>query len=168
MTETFTHRGRTFHLRVERDDAMGEPWREHDGHGIVSDWTTRAKKAGERILVEDRAQCRYYDVAGTQERALKDGWGCSHPDHTHATTKETAACAVERDFQHLRGWCHDDWFFAVLGVRLDGEGVSQTNYLGGVEYGLDNAYVLETARELADEIMARVEVDEPDVQLSEN
>lgn len=41
--ETFERAGHRFRFEVERDDGMREPWKEHDGHGIVSEWTTRKK-----------------------------------------------------------------------------------------------------------------------------
>ncbi len=50
------HEGFTLRATVHRDDDMREPWREHDGHGIVSEWTSRDKRPGERILNRGRAQ----------------------------------------------------------------------------------------------------------------
>lgn len=70
-----THRGRTFRVEAERDDDMGPPWEENDGHGEVSDWTTRDKGPGELVLSADRFSKRYYDFAGACRIARRDGWG---------------------------------------------------------------------------------------------
>ena len=65
--------GRTFKVTIDRDD-MGPPWEEHDGHGPVSDWTTRDKRPGEMVLHQDGRSRRYYDFAGAVVLARKDGW----------------------------------------------------------------------------------------------
>lgn len=38
--------GHTLKIEVERDDDMGPPWAEHDGHGPVSEWERRDKRRG--------------------------------------------------------------------------------------------------------------------------
>jgi hypothetical protein len=179
--DTFEHRGHTFKLTIERDDDMGEPWKEHDGHGIVSDWTTRDKAPGERVLVEDRNHKRYYDVKASTKLARKDGWGCSHSTMDevdgkrvfksgHKTKGEAIACAVDEDFERMRAWCNDDWYWAYAMVRLldeDGEETSEYDTLSGVESDA-GSYWDEVARELADQIVSRIEVETPDAVLSEN
>jgi len=75
--EERTIEGRTYRVRinVQDDTDMGAPWEEHDGHGPVSDWTTREKHPGERLLNSDRGSKRYYDVAEANRIAKRDGWG---------------------------------------------------------------------------------------------
>lgn len=75
--ETFDYRGHSFRVRFKRDDNMGEPWKEHDGHGVVSEWTTRDKAPHERILVSNHYgnSRRYYDVKASTLLARKYGWG---------------------------------------------------------------------------------------------
>lgn len=69
--------GRTYRVRisVQFDEDHGAPWEEHDGHGPVSEWTTRDKRPGERVLVSDRGSKRYYDVQEANRIAKADGWG---------------------------------------------------------------------------------------------
>lgn len=137
------------------DECHGAPWEEHDGHGIVSDWTTRAKLPGERVLVSDRNSKRYYDVQGTMVIALRDGWG---PMIEGKTRRESAALAVDRDYENLRAWCNDEWHWigirAVAQVTLDTNGVIQhlsSGGLWGIESDSDKAYFAEVAaEELAD------------------
>lgn len=184
--DTFTHRGYEFRVSIERDDFMGEPWKEHDGHGIVSEWVSRAKYPEERILCSDRGSYRYYDVAATMRRALKEHWGPVHctvcgktrteanhttlplveaHDFTPETRHQTAARAVEADYERLRAWCHDEWEWISIVLRLvDGDEVAS---LSGIESDAGE-YLDEAARELADEIVSRIEVDEPHAILSEN
>jgi hypothetical protein len=65
-------------IRTEPDEDMGAPWKEHDGHGPVSDWRPAAsKRAGERVLCEDRGQACFYDFAEAVRIARRDGWGAT-------------------------------------------------------------------------------------------
>jgi hypothetical protein len=90
---TLTHRGRAFTVTVDRDDDMGAPWEEHDGHGPVSDWTTRDKRPGEMILnTEGRGRSRrYYDFAAACRQARAEGWGWLPGDLT--TTRDPVSAA---------------------------------------------------------------------------
>lgn len=75
MDDTFEIDGVTFRARTEYDDSHGAPWDEEDGHGPVSDWTSRGKLPGELVLCEDRGKRRYYDFAETCKIARKEAWG---------------------------------------------------------------------------------------------
>ena len=198
--DTFEHRGRMFRVRFPRDESMGAPWEEQDGNGVVSDWTTRDKAPGEKVLVTVHKYRRYYDVQASIEIAKRDGWGpkrcavCGEEagglgtsmygsvhkygpllehDFTPETREEQAIRAVEEDYEYLRGWCADEWEYVGVVVCLcdddgnpDGGPDTQAS-LWGIESN-SGGYLNTVARELADEIMALVEVDNPDVQLSEN
>lgn len=151
--DTFTVDGRQFRLDILPDDCMGPPWKEHDGHGIVSEWTRRDPEEGERVLVGDRGSHRYYDINASIQLALKDGWDA--PPYG-GTDNEKAVRAVERDFQHLQDWCNDDWSWVCLKVTLlDGEDAGEFETLGGVE---SNAYehISDEAHELAGQLLYRV------------
>lgn len=171
---TFTHRGYTFKVRFPHDEDHGAPWEECDGHGPVSDWTRRAKRPGERILIEDRESRRYYDVAEALQIARRDQWNTlSIPAPAGGETpRQQAARAVEADYEYLRRWCRDEWQYVGVVVCLcdddgnadGGEGTEASVW--GIESDADD-YLTETAYELADEIMARIEVEQP-AQLSEN
>lgn len=67
----------TITATIEHDSDTGAPWLEHDGHGPVSDWTTRAKRPGELLLHSDGPHKRYYDFAQACRIARRDGWGIS-------------------------------------------------------------------------------------------
>ena len=166
---TFTHRGHTFRVRFPHDADHGAPWEECDGHGPVSDWTRRDKRPGERILIEDHGSRRYYDVAEALQIARRDGWNTlSIPAPAGGETpRQQAARAVEADYAFLRGWCRDDWQYVGVVVCLEDDDDTQQASLWGIESDADD-YLTETAYELADEIMARIEVEQPDAQLSEN
>lgn len=195
--DTFEQGGYTFRVRYERDDFMGEPWKEHDGHGPVSDWTRRAKRPGERVLVQDHGSRRYYDFAEAIQIARRDDWGPEHcavcgaeaggigtaaygtihasepADHpfTAESKGATAARAAERDFAYLRGWCADEWEWTSVTVQQleDGEPTGEPESLSGIDGDHDHGqYLTSVARELASELLARIEVDEPDVIRSEN
>lgn len=68
-------RRRTFVVAVMPDSDMGAPWKEHDGHGVVSELTGRAKRPGEVVLHQDRRGARYYDWQESCKRARDEAWG---------------------------------------------------------------------------------------------
>jgi hypothetical protein len=140
--------GFTFRARIEADCGMGEPWKEHDGHGVVSDWTTRDKRPGEIVLASERRSRRYYNVQETMKLARRDGWGLGDDDKASLlerlrrtrvaqpgaggryilqelpgpwkplTRAEITVEAVRRDFEQLRRWCDDQWHWVGLVVEL--------------------------------------------------
>jgi hypothetical protein len=134
--------GWTALVRTERDDDYGPPWEEHDGHGEVSAWRSYdprnedgGKRAGERVLCQDGRSARFYDFAAAIVTARKDDWGCGDDTHAHVTAGQRAACAVERDFEFLRGWATDQWEWITIIATLfdaDGEEVASDS-LSGVE-----------------------------------
>ena len=160
--DTFEHKGRTYRVEFPYDDSHGAPWEECDGHGVVSDWTTRDKAPGERVLVSDRSSKRYYDIAETMRIAKRDGWGLGNDklaDLAQAlgrmpTKKEIIAKAVENDFEYLRSWCNAEWHYCGAIVTHNDSG--ETESLWGIE---DNAYdyLAEVAHDLADEIAYRLD-----------
>ncbi len=158
--DNFTHNGREFRVEFPRDDDHGAPWDEEDGHGPVSEWTTRPKLPGERIIAEDtNGYCgstrsrRFYDVQEAMKIARRDGWDAK-PYQT-GTKGEQAARAVEADFEWLRKWCNDQWHYlgVIVTARCDrcGKFCGPSESIWGIESESEE-YLDETARELADEI----------------
>jgi hypothetical protein len=180
--DTFERRGYTFRVNFRDDDTIREPWKEYDGHGVVSEWRSKdSKRPGEKILIEDRGRCLFYDVQATTKIAKKDQWGCKHSKieggvfiSGHETKGEALACAVESDYDRLRRFCSGDWQYIGVVVTMiefddddDEADTDERESVWGIES--DSAdYLTETAHELADEILSRVEVDNPDIQVSEN
>lgn len=160
--DTFEHKGREFKVTFPREDSQDTPWDWSDGHGVVSEWTTRDKSPGERVLIADRHSKRYYDIAETTKIAKRDGWGLGTKELAALaqavgrmpTHKEIIAQAVERDFEYLRGWCNDDWTYVTVAVEHEESG--ETEYLGMAESS-NNDYLDTCARELADEISSRLD-----------
>ena len=111
------YRGYKMLISIHHDEDTGAPWEENDGHGIVSEWTTRDKQPGELVLGSERRSRRYYDFAATLKLARRDGWGLSDNDIAKLakqlgrkpTAKQILNESVIRDFEYLRGWCQDDW-----------------------------------------------------------
>lgn len=153
----FEHKGFTFVARVELDECMGAPWKEHDGHGPVSDWRRRNdygrydKAPGERLLYEDHGSALFYDFAEAIRIAKREGWGSAGDDGLKAGEK--ALRAVERDYDRLRRWCENDWCWVSVLVTLKG-----TDYcasLSGIESD-EREYLAVVARELADEVLSEL------------
>jgi hypothetical protein len=149
------HKGFTFNVRIMADEFHGAPWKENDYHGEVSDWRRRGydghypKAPGERLLYEDRGSARFYDFAGAVAKARKEGWGSQGDDGLSKGAK--AVQAVERDFEYLRQWCNNDWFY--IGVVVSVPGLDEDRSVWGIESNADD-YIKETARDLADELLA--------------
>lgn len=154
----------TFRVRAEEDTDCGPPWKECDGHGPVSEWTTRKKRPGERILNKDGTSRRYYDVEGATKQAWKEGWGIGIERLAELakelgrapTCGEIVAKAVELNFDYLHGWCNNEWHYQCLEIRLldeEGEETDVVQYLGMVEDSDDGKYMEEQAREMAEELM---------------
>lgn len=149
--------GFTCIARLEHDQDAGAPWENAEGHGSVSEWTTRDKLPGERVLSEDRRSKRFYDFAEAIKTAKRDGWGCKGGRLEGETVGQYAARAVEEDFKFLQSWCRDDWHYVGVIVEVSREEVELGQAsLWCVECnvpGTDNGYLLEVANELLDEAM---------------
>lgn len=165
-TFDFEHAGKQFRAYVELDDDTSAPWERAEGHGVVTDWTTRDKKPGELVLIEDRRSKRFYDVPASLARAKSEGWGLSADEVVKlsrtlgrtATGKECIARAVEMDYEFLRAWCNDEWQYIGVCVCLltdDGEPVGDkyAAALWGIESNADD-YIHETARELTGDALS--------------
>lgn len=152
----FEFEGRTFHVEVLDDDFCSPPWEEYDGHGPVSEWTRRDKKAGEWVLCEDKGSKRYYDFSEAMKMTKRDEW--DSPPYGVGTKGERALRAVTADFEYLRRWCTDQWKYVTLHVVLfNGDDILYEDYLGRVEYDYtSDGYWLEAARELAAKVMYEV------------
>lgn len=161
--KTFEIDGYEVTVTAHADEHMGEPWKEHDGHGIVRESRghhpgsgNSTKRPGELVLSSDRGFARFYDYAATLKLARKDKWGLC-PEHVvklaqkigrQPTAREITAASVLADFEHLRAWCNDEWqwqgftteIIAPDGGKVDGESV----------WGYDDGdYMMEEAESLA-------------------
>lgn len=113
-------------VELPYDTDHGPPWKECDGHGPVSEWTSRDKRPGECKLSSDRSSKRYYDFAAAVKIARKDRWGLSPEGLVELTTKlgrtptkgQIAVAAVERDCEMLRGWCNNEWHWIGVVVTI--------------------------------------------------
>ena len=121
------------------------PWDNCDGHGPVSEWTTRDKRPGERVLCQDRNFKQYYDWQAACKLARKE-WG----------SKDIEA-AVQADFDYLRAWCNDNWQY--VGVRVAVSNVEDS--IWGVETYKD--YHMEYAKDMARELVGSMRHEEKEV-----
>lgn len=144
--------------RIEQDTDSGSPWDEEDGHGLISDWTSRSKRPGERVLHEERGSYRYYDIQASMAKAIREGWDCEL--FGQGTPRERAARAVERDFKAMRAWCNDEWYYCgvVLSVAKNGYTLDEhAASLWGIELNYpgseNNDYLTEVANDLLGEAL---------------
>ena len=149
-----------YRATIVRDDDVTPPWKSDDGYGPVSEWTSRTKRAGERILNRDHDAFRYYDFEEAVRIAARDGW--DSPPYGQGTPGEKAARAAESDFRFLKAWCDDKWHY--VGVVLQATHIRTKIILfdGDVSLwriecnapGEDNSYLKEVADELLPEAIA--------------
>jgi hypothetical protein len=150
--------GFTVRAIVCDDCDSGPPWEEEDGHGPVSDWTSRNKRPGERTLNQDHGSRRFYDFAEAVKIARADGWGVR--DSEGMTKGQIAAAAAEQDFKAMRGWCTDEWRYVGVRLAVFRAGVPLASYaasLWGIAAnypdGDGNAYLTEVANDLLPEAL---------------
>lgn len=161
-TQTIERNGNTYKAEWFYDTDHGTPWEESDGHGVVSEWTTRNKLPGEFVLSEDRHGKRFYDFAATMKIAKRDGWGVA--GKTFSSKGEQAQAAVMADFELLRGWCNDDWYWCGIIVTLlddDGEETDITESLWGIESNSDEYH-----QEVIADLISRAEHTHKAMQLA--
>lgn len=158
--------GLTAIIKTPLDDCEA-PWEWSDGHGPVSEWTCRDKKAGERIVAKDRNLRRYYDYAEATVIAKRDGWGITDAARAKLiaklgrapTKKEIVAASVDSDFEFLRSWCADEWRYIGVEVTLAHNGKEVgSDALWRIENNTN--YWREVAAEMVNNLVAAHEKEE--------
>lgn len=99
-------------VAFEYDSDSGPPWKECDGHGVIYETRSREDHMDNWILNSERGWYRYYAWKASLELAVKDGWGCPPYDTS------TAMDAVKSDYEFLRRWCNDEWWYVGMIVTL--------------------------------------------------
>jgi hypothetical protein len=89
------------------------------------------------------------------EKAKREGWSVG--DDT-LSAAENAARAVARDFEVLKAWCDDEWWYCgiVVTVTLDGVELGEAS-VWGIEANYPdskNEYLSEVANDLLHEAIA--------------
>lgn len=153
--------GLLFTATIHHDDDMGEPWKEYQGQGPVTDWVKRNKFAGELLLNSDGTSKRYYDFAEAVKIAKRDQWGVKGGMLEGETANQYAARAARHDFEMLQAWCDDQWYWCGVSVTVSKNGVQLVDdyecALWGIEMnypGSDNSYLLDVANEQVDEALS--------------
>ncbi len=157
--EIYTHKsGKKYHVCWYYDHDFGSPLENGDCYGVTErmDWNptdeeqleqhiaNNEDEEGEGIELEEHTRLTmmrqlqrpsswndsglYYDVLSSLHKA-KTEWGIDDP--------VKAMEVVEKDFDYLKGWYDDDWFWLTVGVApLDEDGdpvEDDREYCGGYE-----------------------------------
>jgi hypothetical protein len=157
--EIYTHKsGKKYHVCWYYDHDYGSPLENGDCYGVTErmDWNPTDEEQleqhiadnedeeGEGIELEEHTRLTmmrqlqrpsswndsglYYDVLSSLHKA-KTEWGIDDP--------VKAMEVVEKDFDYLKGWYDDDWFWLTVGVApLDEDGdpvEDDREYCGGYE-----------------------------------
>jgi hypothetical protein len=135
---------------IFHDDDSEAPWERCDGHGPVSDWTTRDKRPGELVLSRDGHSKRFYDYAEACRIARAEGWGHG-PDIEGESARQKAARAALADYENLRAWCNDQWSYVGVAVRIWLDDMPLTGEydaaLWGIESNSGEDYIAQVAGE---------------------
>lgn len=118
-TKTIEIDGYTVTLSFHYDTDNGAPWENEDGHGPVTKWECRDKAPHEMILSSDGRSRRFYDFQEAVSIAKRDGWGLSADNvvkletrlKRKATKGDICHAAAMADFEHLRAWCNNEWYY---------------------------------------------------------
>lgn len=118
------------------------------------------------MLEVDGGQRRFYDAQEATKIAKRDGWGLPEEelegwirgrDGVRPTKAMIARRAVEKDFDHLKAFCDDEWtYVGVIVTLLDGEDDTPTK-VSAMRWGLETCVPNifdDTAQELVDELVA--------------
>lgn len=110
--------GTSYSVRIEHDHDYGAPWDNEDGHGPVSDWTTRAKRPGEMVLSESYGKKRFYNFAEACRIARRDRWGALPEKYrieygANGLMRLSVNHFIERRCETIRTIWHDDINAAV-------------------------------------------------------
>lgn len=157
-TETRESGAMSFRVEWCYDMDADAPWDREDGHGPVSNWTSDPKAPGQMVLCTDRRMKLYYNFAEAVKMARRDGWDTK----PYGTRKpgERAHAAVMADYNYLRQWCDQQWWYCGIVVTLlDADGESDVNAsLWGIEDGLPSMseYHEEMILELAQECLSQI------------
>ena len=154
MSEIITHNGKRYEVTIEPDCDHGAPW-EEDGHGPVSDWTTRDKLPGEVIISQDGRSRRYYDFAEACKIARVEGWDAAPYNTGQETKRQQAAKSARADMERMRQWCNDYWSYVGVIVTAEctccDEFTGESASLWGIESDCSD-YLDEVTRELIEEL----------------
>ena len=157
-TETRDHGAMSFRVEWCYDPYAEPPWDHGDGHGPVSDWTSDLKAPGQMVLCSDRRMRRYYEFAEAVKLARRDRWDTK----PYGTRKpgERAHAAAMADYNYLRQWCDQQWWYCGIVVTLlDADGKPDVNAsLWDIEDGLPDMveYQEEVIGELISECLSQI------------
>ena len=158
-TEHRVVHGRKVRIEWQYDQHSGEPWKECDGNGPVSEWRPKdSKKPGERELLRDGASRRFYDWEAAIKQARKEGWGLGINGFTKLmcdlrrvpTAKQVRERAVKNNYDWIKGWCNDDWHWCGIVVTDVDSGVERS--LWSIESTNEHGYHEEIISDLAEEM----------------
>ena len=163
LKKTMKYKGYLFTIEVDYDEFEEPPWSRYDGHGPVSDWTTRDKKPSEVVLWTVGGAKLYYDFSRAMKKAKEDGWDAA--PYGQGTRGERAERAVRADIKYLRDYIDNVWVYVTLSVTLRGSGY--TTSLGGVEYDYsENGHWMTEVHLMADELIANKLADSRAVKIA--
>ena len=163
LKKTMKYKGYLFTIEVDYDEFQEPPWLHCDGHGPVSDWTTRDKKPSEVVLSSIGGANLYYDFSKAMKKAKEELWDAA--PYGQGTRGERAERAVRADVKHLRDYIDNVWVYVTLSVTLRGSGY--TTSLGGVEYDYsENGHWMTEVHLMADELIANKLADSRAVKIA--
>jgi len=158
VIETIERDGLKFRVSHEYDHDAGAPWDREEGHGPVrhvrANFTGHHdKRPGELVLNGEFNRGGHVYVFDDACRiALADDWGSYGWQGAGMTRRQFAAEQARNDYERLRAWCEDEWYYLGVVVTLlcvDGGETDAVQSLWGIESDAGD-YLHQTASELVD------------------
>lgn len=158
-TETEEYQGHTITIEWYYDCDCEPPWEHEDGHGSVRDSRSRDKAPGEKELWYDHGTYWFYDYAGAIKLAKKDGWDA--PPYKTGTKGQQAQRAVDSDFDYLRRYLTQDWWWCGYVLKVDGQEIDSC-------WGIDSDSIDEFEKEQFEQAKAQIEKEATEKTWAEN
>ena len=163
IIETIERDGYTFRVEHEYDHDAGAPWEREEGHGPVRHVRANHtghhdKRPGELVLNGEFLRGGHvYVFDDACRNALADDWGSYgwQGAGEGMTRRQFAAEQARADYERLRAWCKDEWYYLGVIVTLldiEGNATDAQASLWGIESDSED-YLKETAQELAGNVL---------------
>ena len=152
----FEHDGFLLRYKIVKDVNNPPPWRNEDGHGVVNMLRPlRHMPTSARSLYSSSSGVIwYYDMAASRVKAVGEGWGLPIKESTGLTSDQIIDVAIEHDFEELKRWCDNEWWY--VGVEVTFEDAKEVNPKQASLWGIhsdDIEYIERIKHELAEETL---------------
>lgn len=152
-------------VKFQHDEFCEPPWKDCDRHGEIVETHCRQDYMDDWELNSERGWYRYYDWKATLPIAIKDRWDAA--PYGVGTKHERAMRAMKADYEFLRAWCNDAWWWVGMIVTLLDENNEQIDEESCWGYASnDVGYLCSEARSWAAHMIVKERKEQRNVRTS--